>query len=207
MKRPPILATLVVLVAVATMIAFGVWQLQRRSEKEALLALYRANLGKPAVSFPVLPPVPDAALFRPSSLVCLEVGGWQVEGGRAADGSTGYRHIARCRTGAEGPGALVDMGIAPDPRFRPQWTGGTVTGTVTTAPQHVSVFGRLLGRAPPATALLIAAQPAPGLKASARPNPDDVPNNHLAYSVQWFFFAAVALLIYGLAVRRRMKAG
>ena len=30
-----------------------------------------------------------------------------------------------------------------------------------------------------------------------------VPNNHLAYGVQWFLFAAVAAIIYAVAVLRR----
>jgi surfeit locus 1 family protein len=42
--------------------------------------------------------------------------------------------------------------------------------------------------------------------ANARPDPNDIPNNHLAYAVQWFLFAGVALVIYALAVRKRMRA-
>jgi surfeit locus 1 family protein len=37
-RRIPIVPTLVVLAAVATMIGLGVWQLQRRAWKEALIA-------------------------------------------------------------------------------------------------------------------------------------------------------------------------
>ena len=32
-----------------------------------------------------------------------------------------------------------------------------------------------------------------------------IPNNHRMYAVQWFAFAAIALLIYGLALRKRWK--
>ena len=53
---------------------------------------------------------------------------------------------------------------------------------------------------------LIAAQPLPGLQASARPDPRDVPNNHLSYAVQWFLFALTALVIYVLAVRKKWRA-
>jgi surfeit locus 1 family protein len=55
--------------------------------------------------------------------------------------------------------------------------------------------------------MLIARVPATDLKAAAPPSPDDVPNNHLAYAVQWFFFAAVALVIYALALRKRWREG
>ena len=37
----------------------------------------------------------------------------------------------------------------------------------------------------------------------AAPDPRDLPNNHLAYAGQWFFFALTALVIYILALRRR----
>jgi surfeit locus 1 family protein len=46
-----------------------------------------------------------------------------------------------------------------------------------------------------------------GLKPSPRPDPAEVPNNHLAYAVQWFLFAAVAVIIYPLALRYRDKGG
>ena len=32
-----------------------------------------------------------------------------------------------------------------------------------------------------------------------------IPNNHRCYAVQWFVFAAIALVIYGLALRKRLK--
>jgi surfeit locus 1 family protein len=53
--------------------------------------------------------------------------------------------------------------------------------------------------------MLVADVPAPGLAASTPPDPAAIPNNHLAYAVQWFVFAGVALLIYGLALRRRRE--
>jgi surfeit locus 1 family protein len=51
--------------------------------------------------------------------------------------------------------------------------------------------------------MLIATPPLAGLDANAPPDVESVPNNHLAYGVQWFFFAGVATVIYLLAVRRR----
>ena len=39
----PVIPTILVLAAVATMIALGIWQLQRKGEKEALIALYERN--------------------------------------------------------------------------------------------------------------------------------------------------------------------
>ena len=55
MKRWPIIPTIIVIIAVGIMIGLGVWQLQRKAEKEALLARYNAADGLPAIAWPVVP--------------------------------------------------------------------------------------------------------------------------------------------------------
>jgi cytochrome oxidase assembly protein ShyY1 len=82
-----------------------------------------------------------------------------------------------------------------------------VRGRVTTEPSHQSLFGKLGGTQEVLRPMLVSDTAAPGLEASAPPSPDEVPNNHLAYAVQWFLFAGVAALIYILALRRRMRVG
>jgi surfeit locus 1 family protein len=52
---------------------------------------------------------------------------------------------------------------------------------------------------------LVAAGSPPGLEPAAPPSTDSIPNNHRSYAVQWFIFAAIALIIYGLAMRKRWK--
>lgn len=203
MKRLPVVATIVVAVAVLAMLALGAWQLERRGEKATLIARYAANLNQPPMAFPELAPVPPEAMFRKSRIQCLRVANRRTEAGRSAQGRSGYRHIADCVTGAEGPGVLVDLGVSSDPAQKVVWTGGAVDGVITTEPNHASLIGRLFTREVPLRPMLVAAAPAPGLAASAPPNPADVPNNHLAYAVQWFVFAGAALLIYALALRRR----
>ena len=71
------------------------------------------------------------------------------------------------------------------------WTGGVVTGTIT------------LGAGE--TVRLIADPPLAGLDANARPDPATIPNNHLSYAIQWFLFALTALVIYAIALRKRMQ--
>ena len=172
-------------------------------DKDALIATYAANFTLSAIVFPRFGPVPDAAMFRRSSALCLDVVGWRVEAGRSASGRSGYRQIAECRTGAEGPGLLADMGVATDPKARPNWRGGLVDGIVTTEPNHTSLITQLLSGAPLLRPMLVAARPAPGLAASMPPTTAGVTNNHRGYAVQWFLFAAIATVIYGLALRRR----
>ncbi|OWQ99771.1 hypothetical protein CDQ92_01535 [Sphingopyxis bauzanensis] len=187
------------------MIALGVWQLQRKNEKEALVALYQRNMAMSSlVTYPQLPQVADAYLFRKSSVVCLEPVRWDPRSGTDQKGKAGFRMIADCRTGAEGPGVLVDVGIGDD-FTPPKWTGGVVQGTIVPGPDQPTVMERAAGKDMPARAMLIADTPAAGLRPSAVPSADNTPNNHLAYAVQWFLFAAAALIIYFLAVRRRLR--
>jgi surfeit locus 1 family protein len=201
-RRWPIVPTLIVLLAVAAMIGLGVWQLQRREEKEAAIAQYAANLNRPTISFPTSG-MGDDKLFRRATAMCLQPVGWTRQGGRSAKGTTGWRQIAECRTGAEGPGLLVDMGVTTDAGFRPTWSGGAVTGTITHAPDSTPLIARIFGGSATKRLMLIAEQPAVGLEPTAKPQLSSVPNNHLAYAVQWFLFAAVAAIIYVLAVGRR----
>ena len=55
----------------------------------------------------------------------------------------------------------------------------------------------------PGPRLVASEPPVAGLEPLARPDPSGIPNNHLAYAGQWFFFALTALVIYWLALRRR----
>lgn len=205
-RRLPIIATLFVLAAVATMIALGIWQLQRADEKTALLALYQRNatLTDP-VALPRGGPVPPERLFRQSSGVCLEVTGWRQIGGRATDGTTGYRQLADCRTGAEGPGFVVDLGLAEDAQYQPTWNGGQVEGLIVEEPVEGGLWASLTGTRPVPRPMLVVAAPPAGLLASTPPDPSGVANNHLAYAVQWFLFAIAAVVIYVLALRQRWR--
>lgn len=204
-RAVPIVPTIIVLLAAALMVRLGVWQLHRLHEKEALLARYAANATKPPLPFAALFPVSDDALYRRTSAYCLDVVNWQAAAGRAADGAAGWRHIAACRTGAEGPGIAVDMGVSAA-ADAPVWKGGPISGRLTRAPSDQPLITRLFGRAAPLSSpMIVSDRAAPGLKPSAQPNPADIPNNHLSYAVQWFLFAVTALVIYAVALRQRWK--
>lgn len=191
MKRLPVIPTIIVGVAIAIMIGLGVWQLQRMAWKEALLAEYRAASDRPALAWPVVPDPQALPLYRKSSVNCLEVTGWRSSSGRSASGASGWVHIASCRTGAEGPGAQVVAGWSQRPG-NPAWSGGQVSGMI--APDTGSLIR------------LVASPPVGGLQPVQKPSPEDIPNNHWAYAVQWFLFAAIAAVIYILAVARRTRS-
>jgi surfeit locus 1 family protein len=188
-KRWPLVPTLLVAMAVATMIGLGVWQLLRKGEKEALLARYQAAAGLSAISWPSVPDPENLPLFRKSGLMCVKVIGWQTVSGTNAAGKAGFAHIASCQTGGmEGPGAKVAVGWSPRPE-QPGWQGGPVTGVI--APDNEKLIK------------LVTSNSVPGLERLAAPSPDQIPNNHLLYAIQWFIFAAAAAIIYMLALRKR----
>ncbi|HET9637591.1 MAG TPA: SURF1 family cytochrome oxidase biogenesis protein [Allosphingosinicella sp.] len=202
--RFPLLPTILVAAAVATMIALGVWQLRRADEKEALQRHYERNLALPPIALPPAAVADETLLYRSATAFCLEVTGWRTTGGKAASGRGGTRFVADCRTGAEGPGFAADMGVSPDPKAKPGWKGGEVAGRIVAEPRSGTLFERLSGKSPPPRPMIVSAVPAPDLEASAPPVAEAT-SNSLAYAFQWFFFAAAAASIYLLALRRRQR--
>ena len=191
MKRIPIIPTLLVLAAVAVMIALGVWQARKIGVKRDLIAQFQANTHLPPTTWPTMRGGQERILYRRATGFCVEVVGWRAVAGRSRANEPGWSHIAACRTGGlEGPGMQVDIGWSTSSKD-PPWKGGEVTGLIVPDSKH--------------KIRLIADNAAPGLKPSMTPRPDMTPNNHLAYAVQWFAFALTALIIYGLALRRRLR--
>jgi surfeit locus 1 family protein len=180
-RRIPIIPTIIVLAAVGTMIALGIWQLGRMSEKADLLARYEAVAGIAGeVAFPVSGEGTDV-WFRRSRVTCSAVQKVEAVAGASARGAKGWAQRATC----EG-GVLIDLGFSRQ-FTATEWTGGEVTGVIAPGPR------------------LVADPPEAGLDALAPPDPGDLPNNHLAYAGQWFFFALTALVIYLLALKRRRR--
>ena len=229
-SRLPVFSSLLVAAAVAVMIGLGLWQLQRLHWKEALLAQYRAALGAP--DLPELPrgfytrhdirtsaaaqKAFDSLSFRKVRVRCTLLGearsatpilagvGTSLEiAGHNRAGLTGYRHIQSCSTEPFQGRILVDLGWSrgPKPLVVPQ--------------ELVAVTGRLIPSheltdrmepdpdTDPIPLLLVSDVPWPGLEPSAAPGIEAIPNNHLFYAIQWFFFAGAALVIYILALRKR----
>lgn len=186
-RKVPIIPTALVVIAVAIMIALGFWQLGRMEEKEALLARYAAaDSTAGQVAWPRDEAAAEALLYRRSQVDCIEVSLIDEVAGTAASGEKGWAHRAHCTTSAGDGEVLVDIGWsrAPD---AVAWAGGPVEGVIAPGPR------------------LVADPPVAGLEPLARPDPNDLPNNHLSYAVQWFLFALTALVIYGLALRRRWR--
>lgn len=180
-RQLPIVPTVLVVSAAATMVWLGFWQLGRAEEKAVLLSKYEAA-GTQSADFPYSGTGEDV-WFRRSSVDCSEILSRDPVAGTAANGAKGWAMRVVCKGGDSG--LIVDLGFTRDlDSFA--WEGGLVEGIIAPGPR------------------LVADPAAGGLYPLAKPNPGDLPNNHLAYAGQWFFFALTALVIYFLAIRGRL---
>jgi surfeit locus 1 family protein len=199
-RRLPIFATLIVMVAVATMLSLGRWQLARAVEKESLLARYQNNLqASPLRTGQEVELGRD--LFRKATATCSDGARptWLEGAGRY-----GFRVLADCLTLSGGQRLVVQLGTAGTPTPTGEWQGGAVSGYLTTAPEGRSLLSNLFSHSVP-TPMIVADPPLAGYAANPGPSLTEVPNNHRSYAFQWFAFAAAALIIYGLALRGRRR--
>jgi surfeit locus 1 family protein len=191
-RRLPIIPTIIVATAVAIMIGLGVWQLQRAKWKDGLVARYQHAQNLSPIAYPTIPLREEQLpLFRHATAVCLKPVGRRTVAGRNRDGEPGYAQVVDCSTGAEGPGLSVEVGWSKNPNVKVNWAGGPVSGMI--APDSRTRMR------------IVAASSPPGLEPSAFPSVDQIPNNHKLYAIQWFAFALIALVIYALALRTRLK--
>ena len=126
---------------------------------------------------------------RKTSLACSIHAKPEVRAGRSAGGETGYRYLVPCG----GSGTWVDIGWSKQPN------------EIAEVRESRSFTGVLAPASEGGRRILVLVAPLPPLQPSGLASPADLPNNHLMYAVQWFFFAGAAALIYLLALRRRSR--
>ena len=231
-RRVPIFATIIVVAAAATMVGLGIWQLGHKTEKEALIARYEAAQAQEGFQF-ITPTSPEAAYTKtieycadPTDQTTVSgrnakgQNGWVhvarcTIGGQWPTTEDAAREFDKIFAKNSGSARMTEAELAefiedartasdlPDYVLKPadvvlgwsrspevvEWEGGFVAGTVVPT-------GELGFK-------IVADPPLAGLQPMAKPDPGDLPNNHLAYAGQWFFFALTALVIYVLALRRR----
>ncbi len=194
LRRLPIFPTIVVLIAVGIMIRLGFWQIDRLHQKEALVEEYTEAISSTRVSDLGNDLMIDGPFeYSHVTLECVRVTGLEMRAGRNARGVVGWADIAHCQfpfklRGTSEAEVVIGWSLQPS---QVEWKGGKVAGTV--VPSKGSYIR------------IVADPPLAGLEANAVPDPRDIPNNHLSYAVQWFLFAGVALVIYALAVRKRLR--
>jgi surfeit locus 1 family protein len=180
--RPLLVPTLMVALMTPTLIGLGVWQLQRADWKAEMLADLKAA--------PSLAPIDLDDLeagapvnFRRARATCFATDAApQVVAGQNRDGANGYAYRFPCRDGVT---AVIGWAARPDVAVIPP--AGEVAGQVIES-------GRTL--------LLYTDRAPSPLVPAAPPTLATIPDNHRAYAVQWFAFAAVLLAIYAVYLRR-----
>jgi cytochrome oxidase assembly protein ShyY1 len=195
-RRFPIVATIIVIAAFAVLVRLGIWQLAQAKRKEALLARYAAAENLPPITWPTVPlKDQQLPLFRHATGVCLRPVGKRTRAGENLQGEAGYVQIIDCATGAEGPGMSVEVGWSKDPNAKVNWAGGPVSGII--VPDRKTAMR------------LVAATAPQGLQPSRTPDARTAspitPAIHRGYAATWFSLAAIALIIYGFALRKRLK--
>ncbi|MBS0480622.1 MAG: SURF1 family protein [Proteobacteria bacterium] len=192
LRRIPVIPTVLVLLAAGVMVSLGFWQLDRLRQKEALLHLYSQNVQLSSdASLPFDAAARQRVWFRHTTFECIAGGDTQPMAGHNRQGDTGWAQWGQCKT-ADGMAVEVNLGWTQNPAPL-HYAGGSVGGVI--APDG------------PKGARVVADQPLAGLQPSAAPDPNAIPNNHLSYAVQWFLFALTALVIYALALRKRLADG
>ena len=187
MKRIPLIPTLVVLMAVALMVGLGVWQLQRLHWKEAMIARYQTAMALPVLDWSQGVPLGTRGDYRRVRLHCDRLGAQTQVGGRNASGQSGWAHWVDCLPVSGSVTVVAGWSRDLAPRAL---SPGEVTGYALGGEANVPLR-------------IVADPPLGGLEPNARPDPRDLPNNHFSYAVQWFLFAATALVIYAIAVWKR----
>lgn len=203
----PWLPTSMALVAIPILLGFGVWQLQRAQWKAGLLAQFETNASLPAATPGIDAPADLTQLpFRHVLLDGLDcpVEHERVVAGRNSVGQVGYAYVFRCRWPEPQPTAtddrqyvLVNAGWSARPDIKGSEIGGSPHARFRPAK------GMLVpGRTPADPMTFVFDGMAHPLEPGAPPTLDTIPDNHLSYAIQWFSFAAILAVIYGLWLRR-----
>lgn len=176
------------------LIGLGVWQLQRMHWKDTMLHAIAAAGDKPALHVGTAPIPADAAFRQIEISLDCPVQEPAAEAGRNMAGQPGWAFSLDCRSGRQKVRLAVGWHDRAD-----GWRHAALPAGV------VSINGLAVpgSGASAAYAWRVTASSAPPpLVPVAPPTPADIPNNHFAYAIQWFAFAAVLLAIYALLVRR-----
>ena len=220
MTRRLVGALVIGVVGTATLLALGVWQLQRLEWKRSILAEIEARIAASPVALPS-DPDPEAHRFLP-----VEVRGnilpQALRVMTTSDGGAAFRIVSPLATSDRT--LLLDRGVIPAGAAVPPPPEGEVAvagnlhwpdeaDAFTPPPERaeglwyardVPKMAAELGTEP----LMIVAREVPGDGVSPRPiGTGGIPNDHLEYAMTWFSLAAVwagMTLVLVWRIRRRI---
>lgn len=213
----------VVLAAVVLFVNLGFWQLRRLDERREFNALVADRVAAAPVALDEalaeLDGDPAAVAFTPVTVTGRYGDDQVLTAPRSQAGRPGP-NVLTVLEADDGPDVLVNRGWIPMAREQvaPPPQGGRVqvsgvlrapeAGDLGEADQVVRIapepIGERLDRSlPPVWLQLTEQSPATGAAAPTPvPLPERTEGNHLSYALQWFSFAAIALIGYPIIVRR-----
>jgi surfeit locus 1 family protein len=214
----PAISTLVMLVI---LISLGIWQLERRAWKLALLGQIDTAEHHPAIPMPAAPLPFQKVRLEGRLRTDLQASyGFDVR-----DGRPGTQLIVPMERDGQ-PTVLVDLGFLPDAAphpfpmepqavegfIRPAEHAGMFSGTDSPAQRRFytldpAVIGASLGETNVAPYTLIVLGP---VLAGQMPEPSHAmprpPNDHLNYAFTWFGFAVTLSVIFFLYARKSRRS-
>ena len=192
------------LIGVAVLTGLGVWQLQRLTWKEGVIAEIEARIAADPVPLPMSFD-PEADRFRPVALTGRIDGAPLRVLGAWRGGGSGYRIVAPLAVGDRR--VLADLGLVPLTRETVTLPDGPldITGNLdwpddrgagTPEPDGDTWFARdvLAMAAALGTEPVMVVARSVGPEAGPAPIPvggEGIPNSHLGYAIQWFGLALV----------------
>jgi surfeit locus 1 family protein len=222
-RRPGPVSAVLVLALLAALVSLGVWQLQRLTWKQGLLAHIAALKTAPAR------PLEDAlhggdVEFVRVSFDCPDLMTRpRLELYALQDGERGFRLMTACPVAiGDASSVLVDLGFRPDTpcvqdKAPPPFNGPLVgvlrhpdPKTFVTPPNQpeqnlwysrdLPAMAKAAGAGPPLQTFIALERgppfPGPECQPTRNPLPGDIPNNHLQYAITWFGLAAALACVY-----------
>jgi surfeit locus 1 family protein len=217
----------------ALFVRLGIWQLERRSERRAANESVSRGLRLPAAAFETLAADSSARNRRVTVSGAPDYANEIIVTGKSRNGSPGVHIFTPLRVAGHDTAVLINRGwvYSPDAATvdlhrwrepRSTFSGFTqllpaTSAGATSRDRHVSGAPAL--RVPSATALarllpypvhslyVVAQDSAIGDSVPVRLSPPVLSDGpHLSYAIQWFAFAAIALIGAGAVVRRVRRA-
>ena len=231
--RPLPALTFVCTVLFASLVALGVWQLDRLQWKLALIAEVNRNLAAAPISLDRALALGDAVQYRRVALDGYFENAGEVYAFATGNSGEPVYHVLTPFVTEDGRRLLVDRGYVPRDRLDPAtrrngllqgarhvvgvWRVPDAPGAFTPAPDmaHRIWYARDLAGIAKAAGIAFSAPAI--VEADATPNPGGWPkggqtrvtfrNEHLQYAITWFALAAALLLVYFAYHRSRGRLG
>jgi surfeit locus 1 family protein len=199
--RKLLVPTVMTLAMLVVLIWLGMWQLERQAWKDKILA----NLALPVLALQPSAAIGEALELRRVRLTCGATGFEWIDVPDSDGMTTEQRVFIRCpRVGPKS--IMIDAGYATQVTEGALAPGRVIEGTIRKwEPEQWA--NKVAGVTKVTRTQFGPAQAVSEfyLKTGSPPQLANISNNHFMYALQWFLFAGVLGVIYGIFVRRTWR--